>query len=246
VSDIRGALEFGFVSKTQITPSAYMGHAVQTFSLANAYNSGMQSVPSPDVAKPSVPRAADPLAPLVARMGKSDEQALAALYDAAIGAIYSLAARIVRDAHLAEEVAEDTFMQAWREATRYDAAKGRVMTWLMVICRSRALDALRRVDPAQAHEDVDSLRGDMAAEANPPDAAIHQFRLGSAVRDALETLPAQERQAVTLSFFRGLTHQEIADLWQMPLGSVKTIMNRAFTQLRSQCATLWSEHNYES
>jgi RNA polymerase sigma factor (sigma-70 family) len=234
------------LQKTQIAPRAYMGREYENQIAANAYNLGMQEMPATALPKSPAARAADPLAPLVARMGQADEKALAALYDAAIGAIYALAARIVRDAHLAEEVAEDTFMQAWREATRYDAGKGRVMTWLMVICRSRALDALRRVDPAQAHEDVDSLRSDMAAEANAPDAALHQFRLGSAVRVALETLPAQERQAVTLSFFRGLTHQEIADLWQMPLGSVKTIMNRAFTQLRTQCATLWSEQNYES
>ena len=190
--------------------------------------------------QPAAP-ARDPLAALVASMGAGDEKALSQLYDAAINAIYALAARIVRDPHLAEEVAEDTFFHAWRNAKTYDATRGRVMTWLMVMCRSRALDALRRLDPAEATDDVDSLRAHEASAQQSPDEFINVFRVNSAVHAAIEQLPSAERQAVSLSFFRGLTHQEIAELWHMPLGSVKTIMNRAFTQLRAACAPQWNE-----
>ncbi len=193
----------------------------------------------------SVPtsKAEDPLRGLVLRMGERDEKALASLYDAAVSAIYALAMRIVRDPHLAEEIAEDTFFQAWREAQRYDVGRGRVMTWLMMICRSRALDALRRVDIAELSEDPDALREFERSESAEPDAVLSAFRTNTAVHTALMTLTAIERQAVSLSFFRGLTHQEIADLWQMPLGSVKTVMNRAFVQLRAHCAPLWNEMN---
>jgi RNA polymerase sigma-70 factor (ECF subfamily) len=186
---------------------------------------------------------ADPLAPLVARMGAGDEAALSTLYDAAVRAIYSLAVRIVRDPHLAEEVTEDTFFSAWRDAARYTAERGRVMTWLMVMCRSRALDALRRLEPAVATDDVESLLAHEASSDDDADSLVEQFRTNSAVRAAVEALPPQERQAISLSFFRGLTHQEIADQWQIPLGSVKTIMNRAFGRLREACAPQWKELN---
>jgi RNA polymerase sigma factor (sigma-70 family) len=199
----------------------------------------MESMPSASV--DATQRSSDPLAPLVARMGAGDEKALSQLYDAAIHAIYSLAARIVRDPHLAEEVAEDTFFHAWRNAKTYDVSRGRVMTWLMVMCRSRALDALRRLDPAEATEDVDSLRAHEATPQEAPDEFINVFRVNTAVHAAIALLPSAERQAISLSFFRGLTHQEIAELWQMPLGSVKTIMNRAFNQLRTACAPQWNE-----
>ncbi len=239
--DIRNARRFGFWrQKTRIANCAYIkGQTLFAFTF-NAYNSGMEPLPA-SVSSPPSRAAADPLAPLVARMGAGDEAALSTLYDAAINAIYSLAARIVRDPHLAEEVAEDTFFHAWRNAKTYDAARGRVMTWLMVMCRSRALDALRRLDPAEATEDVDALRGHEASPAQNPEEFINVFRVNSAVHAAIEQLPSAERQAISLSFFRGLTHQEIAELWQMPLGSVKTIMNRAFTQLRSACAPQWNE-----
>lgn len=219
--------------------SAYIEHSGIKNRLLNVYNSGMVQLPSqaPSESLPS----RDPLAALVARMGAGDEKALSQLYDAAINAIYALATRIVRDPHLAEEVAEDTFFSAWRDAKRYDATRGRVMTWLMVMCRSRALDALRRLDAAEAMGDVDTLRVHEASPQHAPDDFINIFRVNTAVHAAIEQLPSAERQAISLSFFRGLTHQEIAELWQMPLGSVKTIMNRAFNQLRTACAPQWNE-----
>ena len=198
-------------------------------------------VPPPNALPLEASPSRDPLAPLVVRMGAGDEEALSQLYDAAINAIYALATRIVRDPHLAEEVAEDTFFHAWRDAKRYDASRGRVMTWLMVMCRSRALDALRRLDPAEATEDVDALRAHESNAQLAPELFLNVFRVNCAVHAAIEQLPSAERQAISLSFFRGLTHQEIADLWQMPLGSVKTIMNRAFNQLRTACAPQWNE-----
>ena len=129
------------------------------------------------------------LSMLVARMAKKEEAALSELFDMTAKRLHSFSLRIVRDEGLAEEVTEDTLFQAWREATRFDAARGKV---------------------------------------------IGQFETGSAVHAALLLLPAKERQIVSLAFFKGLTHQEIADHWQMPLGSVKTLMHRAFAQLRVQ------------
>lgn len=174
------------------------------------------------------------LAALVARMVLKDQAALAELFDSVGKRLHAFALRIVRDVGLAEEVTEDTLFQAWREAHRFDAARGKVITWLLTIGRSRALDALRRADIAECVEDPDEFRAQEASLMAEPEQLIAQFETSSAVHAALLTLPPKERQAVSLAFFRGLTHQEIADHWQMPLGSVKTLMHRAFAQLRTQ------------
>lgn len=169
---------------------------------------------------------------LVARMANKDEVALGQLYDMTVKRLHAFALRIVRDPGLAEEVTEDALFQAWREAHRFDINRGKVITWLLTICRSRALDALRRVDAAVCVEDADVYRSQEASLSAEPEQLIHQFEAGNAVHAALMQLAPNERQAISLAFFRGLTHQEIADHWQMPLGTVKTLMHRGFAQLR--------------
>ncbi len=173
------------------------------------------------------------LAAVVARMAESDQTALSELFDLTAKRLHSFALRIVRDAGLAEEVTDDTLFQAWREANRFDAARGKVITWLLTICRSRALDALRRTDLAERVDDPDEFRSQEASLMAEPEQLIAQFEAHSAVHAALLRLPAKERQAVSLAFFRGMTHQEIAEHWQMPLGSVKTLIHRAFGELRT-------------
>lgn len=172
------------------------------------------------------------VASLVARMANRDEAALSQLYDMTVKRLHTFALRIVRDPGLAEEVTEDALFQAWREANRFDVNRGKVITWLLTICRSRALDALRRVDAAECVEDPDIYRSHEASTSGEPEQLIHQFEVGNAVQTALLRLPPNERQAISLAFFRGLTHQEIADHCHMPLGTVKTLMHRGFAQLR--------------
>lgn len=172
------------------------------------------------------------VASLVARMANKDELALSQLYDMTVKRLHAFALRIVRDPGLAEEVTEDALFQAWREANRFDVNRGKVITWLLTICRSRALDALRRVDAAECVEDPDVFRSQESSLMAEPEHLATQFETGNAIHVALLRLPPNERQAISLAFFRGLTHQEIADHWQMPLGTVKTLMHRAFAKLR--------------
>lgn len=216
----------------------HCGMADSSFFAPRELSDSSRSVSLPP---PSKADSADPLAErdrklglLVARMATKDEAALSELFDMTAKRLHSFALRIVRDVGLAEEVTEDALFQAWREAHRFDAVRGKVITWLLTICRSRALDALRRVDIAESVEDPDEFRAQEASLMAEPEQLIAQFETGTAVHAALLQLPAKERQAVSLAFFRGLTHQEIADHWQMPLGSVKTLMHRAFAQLRTQ------------
>lgn len=169
---------------------------------------------------------------LVKRMAAQDEAALGELFNLTAKRLYAFALVIVRDSGLAEEVTEDAMFQAWRHAARFDANRGKAITWLLTICRSRALDALRRVDIASCVEDPDSLRLHDVCMAHEPEQMMVSLQTGSVVHAALLELPANERHAISLAFFRGLTHQEIADHWQIPLGTVKTLMHRAFSQLR--------------
>ncbi len=171
-------------------------------------------------------------ASLVARMVTKDQLALEQLYEITVKRLHTFALRIVRDPGLAEEVTEDALFQAWREAHRFDANRGKAITWLLTICRSRALDALRRVDRAECVEDPDVYRSHQINLSAEPEYLIRQYETGNAVHTALMQLPPNERQAISLAFFRGLTHQEIALHCQMPLGTVKTLMHRAFAQLR--------------
>lgn len=189
----------------------------------------------------SEPSALDPIEVsyrlLVARMCQHDERALAELYDSLTARVYALAVRVVTQPSLAEEVVEDTFFQVWREASRFDSARGRVPTWVLTICRSRALDALRRADRAQSMAQPELLLANEESATMDPAAILEQFEQGSAVQKALAALPSRERQVIALAFFRGMTHQEIADSWSLPLGTVKTLMHRAFNLLREQLAT---------
>lgn len=175
----------------------------------------------------------DRLRPLLCDVAQQREAALGALYDATIGKAYGLALRITRQPEAAEEVVEDVYLQVWRDAGRFDPARGKVLTWLLTICRSRALDYLRRKDEAELHPNPEELQAEVQAEGADPLAILEATEASSAVHAALEKLQPQSRQLVALAFFRGLTHQEIADFCHMPLGTVKTTLSRAFKQMRS-------------
>ena len=157
---------------------------------------------------------------------------MAALYDATIGRVYSLALRITRKPEAAEEVVADVYLQVWRKAATYDAARGRALTWLLTICHSRALDQLRRKDEADAHPDPDTLRPDLADGRNDPLDILQALENQSAIYSALQTLNPIQRQLIALAFFKGLSHQETADQSGLPLGTVKTHIRHALAQLR--------------
>jgi RNA polymerase sigma-70 factor (ECF subfamily) len=172
-------------------------------------------------------------------MARGESQALAALYEAALGRVYGLALRIVRTREAAEEVAIDVFVQAWRTAATYDALRGAPLTWLLTICRSRALDHLRRAEPADPHPDPESLAAaDPLARSTDPQDLLLACEGEARLKRALESLTALQRQLIALAFFRGLTHQEIAAHARLPLGSVKTYIRRALAQLRAELGTV--------
>ena len=173
----------------------------------------------------------DELALLVEDMRHGDESALESLYDATVGKLYALASAILRHADDAEEVVCATYAQAWEGASSYDGQRGNVLGWLLMICRSRALDLLRKRRASIETQDPTAI--DLAAaQFDQPEDLLSLMQQNSRVRAALAALPVERRQLVSLAFLRDLSHHEIATHTGIPLGTVKSHLRRALLQLR--------------
>ncbi len=171
-------------------------------------------------------RASD--AALIERIVQRDQTALAALYDRYAGMLSSVLNRILRDQQAAEEILQDVFFQLWRDPSRFDAARGSLPGWLTVIARNRAISRLRRHNPAAGEPLLEST---VISTFNIESDASQQQLLGR-VKGALENLPAEQRAAVELAYFEGLTHSEIATRTGDPLGTVKTRLRSAVETLK--------------
>ena len=179
-------------------------------------------------------RAADQAA--LARMARGEGDAVAELYDRHARPIYSLAMRILGDTTDAEDIVQEVFSQAWRQASRYSASRGAVGAWLLTLARSRAIDRLR-ARRARPRGIGDDRIADHLPDAGPPaDSQVLSSEQVAKVRAALEELPLLQRAAIELAYFEGLTHAEIADRLEQPLGTVKTRIRLAMLKLRDVLA----------
>lgn len=169
---------------------------------------------------------------LLERIVDRDEAAFSELYAVMLPRVYGLALRITRNGATAEEVAEDVFWQVWRQAPRFDPERGSATAWIMTIARSRALDALRQVDQAVVCDVADYLDAECNEDNNPQD-LLASLQEGKQLHEALSCLEAIPRQLLSLAFFNGLSHEEIANHADMPLGTVKSHIRRALLTLRS-------------
>lgn len=174
------------------------------------------------------------------RMAAGDESALAALYDAWSDRIHALACWILRDPDEAEDVVEETFWQAWRTAGRYNGQRASGGAWLLMIARCRAIDRLRarrrRADWTAALSTTPAVLDAVGPEA--PGADEESRRRDTVLASALDSLPREQREAVEMAFYGGLSHAEIAAQMAQPLGTVKTRIRLAIQKLRQQLASL--------
>jgi RNA polymerase sigma-70 factor (ECF subfamily) len=175
-------------------------------------------------------RAADRAA--LERIARGDHDGLAELYDRHAGAVYSLAFRILQDQGDAEDIVQDVFSQAWRQAARYDVSRGAVGAWLFTLARSRAIDCLRarRARPERSADDRQA--GNIADAGALPDLQMLSTEQVQRVRAALGELPVIQRVALELAYYEGLTHVQIAERLEQPLGTVKTRIRLALDKLR--------------
>jgi RNA polymerase sigma-70 factor (ECF subfamily) len=168
---------------------------------------------------------------LLHRIAAQDREALAELYDATGGVLFSTAMRIVNDAPEAEEIMQDVFVQIWEKAGAFDAALGTPLNWVLRITRNRAIDRLRaRQRRSRALEAFETE----IAVAPPQPTRHHNLSEEelTTVRSAVKSLPNDQRQAIELAFFSGLSHGEIAESLKEPLGTVKARIRRGMMKLR--------------
>lgn len=162
---------------------------------------------------------------LLTQMSAGDERALAHLYERHSRLVYAVALRVLSDPAAAEDVVQEIFMQIWRSPMGYAAERGGMGGWLAVVSRNRAIDALRRRRPA------DSIDGmPLVSPVDVAKQAEHNVLLERA-RGAIALLPINERTALELAFFEGLSHTEIAAKLEQPLGTVKSRIRAALGRL---------------
>ena len=178
----------------------------------------------------------DALMALIDRIARQDAAALKALYDLTSGKLYGLALRVLRRNEWAEDALQDTFLQIWRTATDYRASLSPPMAWLGLIVRSRSLDQLRRRRAERDHltEEIDDAMADTLEgdSPNPMDTSLASQQAW-ALHQCLSRLENKQREVVSLAYLRDLSHGELAQQLQLPLGTVKTWIRRGLDQLRT-------------
>lgn len=179
---------------------------------------------------------------LVAAIVHRQPEALEQLYDRYHTMVYHLALRILQSQESAEEVVEEVFWQVWRDAERYEARRGGVGTWLATIARSRAIDALRARRGNPALEDDITENPIPTDPIDDPEEKASIAQRAVLVRTALENLSPPQRAALELSFFRGMSHGEIATHLNEPLGTIKTRLRAAMHSLRARLGPLLGDN----
>jgi RNA polymerase sigma-70 factor (ECF subfamily) len=175
-------------------------------------------------------------AALIGRAAAHDPEALAALYDGTSHLAYGLVLRIVGDPSAAEEVTGDVYLQVWRQAARYDPSRGAPLAWLLTLARSRAIDRRRSTGSGLGAAEPLTAAGDVASRSPGPEEASVLAERRRMVRGALGRLAADQRRAIELAYFSGLTHGEIASALDEPLGTVKTRIRLGMIRLREMLA----------
>jgi RNA polymerase sigma-70 factor (ECF subfamily) len=181
-------------------------------------------------AKSKTPAPEQDWATLVQSIAAGDQYALHALYERAHRPVFTLIMRITANRETAEELTIDVFHDVWRRASRYDAANGTVLGWIMNQARSRAIDRLR-FESRKKRSDGGDMQSLAEVAADPCD-VLELRAQGEALRAALAVLTPDERQAIETTFFGGLTHSEAAARLNQPLGTIKTRIRSALHKLR--------------
>ncbi len=173
---------------------------------------------------------------LILRISRGDREAVRLLYGRYGRLVYGCALQVVSDAAAAEEVCQDVFLRVWERSGTYQADKGKVVTWLARIARNRAIDVLRarRSRGIVAEAPVDDSISASPGSGSDPGERLWQSLREERVREAVASLPPEQRRALTLAFFHGLTHRQIAEALGEPLGTVKTRIRDAMLKLRAR------------
>jgi RNA polymerase sigma factor (sigma-70 family) len=172
---------------------------------------------------------------LVDRLRRGDEDAFRGLFGRYAPSAKALALRVVRQSHLAEEIVQEVFLAVWRQPESYDDERGSVRSWLMGMVHHRAVDLVRR-EEAHRRRAEHSIPGAIEEQADHADLVVEQLGLPEErkiVRAALDALPSEQRDVLTMMYFDGLSQSQIAAKTGIPLGTVKSRTLLGMRRLRS-------------
>lgn len=179
----------------------------------------------------TIPRDRDSL--LVARIAAGDDSALAAVYDEHAGLVYGLARRVIRDEELARDIAQEVFAYLWEKPARVDLSRGPLRSYLAVLAHRRAVDEVRR---QEARTRAETASGVPEKEDGPEPGVIAAATLtwrGKRITEMLGTLPPEQRAAVRLAYYEGLTYAQVAHALEIPEGTAKYRLRAALARLRT-------------
>ena len=170
---------------------------------------------------------------LLALVATGDQRAFASLYDLMAARVLGLTRRVLRDQAQSEEVAQEIFLEIWQNATKFDSGKGSATTWIMTMTHRRAVD---RVRAAQASRDRDTRIGirDYAADYDNVSESVEVKLEHERVEKAMARLTDLQRQAVTLAYYGGYSHSEVAEMLHIPVGTIKTRLRDGMIRLRDE------------
>ncbi len=183
-------------------------------------------------------REVSPDATLVQRLLQQDVNAFEQLYDRHSRQVYALVLRILQQASTAEEVVQDVFLQLWRNAAAYDAERGPFVPWLLTLARNRALDQLRLKSERQRRREEQTEELPPVLTSPPEyEEEIDERRRVERVRALMSDLLPQQKRAIELAYFEGLSHSEIAEKLKEPLGTVKSWIRNGLLRLKEGLQT---------
>ena len=174
---------------------------------------------------------------LIGQASQGDARALEVLYDRYSRVVFSFALRIINDQQIAEELLQEVFFRAWQQGGTFRSSKGTFLTWLLSITHNMAIDEVRKRKRRPQRSDIDDPELVLAgvADGGPSvEDEVWSRALRERIARALDTLPDAQREAIELAYFRGMTHREIADTLDEPLGTIKTRMRLGMQKLRDQ------------
>jgi RNA polymerase sigma-70 factor (ECF subfamily) len=174
-------------------------------------------------------------AELLRRIAGGDRAAFARFYDQYSGLLFSIAVKMLDDSKEAEDVLQEVFMQIWNRADAYDSRLGKPASWAVTLTRNKAIDRIRSRQRRSRLVDEATLEA-TALVAEPPSAneTLHGRENAEMIRSVVAELPDQQRRAIELAFFNGLTQDEIAATLQEPLGTIKARIRRGMLKLREK------------
>lgn len=170
-------------------------------------------------------------AALLQRLGQGDREAFAQFYERFSGLLFSVIVKVLNDVKETEDVTQEVFLHIWDKARSYDPAVGKPLNWILTLTRNKAIDRLRAL--RRRFRFVEETTEQTPEPANPPERepVFDQDRV-TILRSAVNGLPSEQRRAIEMAFFGGMTQNEISETLQQPLGTIKARIRRGMLKLR--------------